>query len=78
MKKFLVFPDGGKFRLVDISYEEFLLMDVWQGSSDTAYSRYMQKRGMHALDEFSDLADAKVIIEWKGIDVVPMDIFENL
>lgn len=40
MRKFMRLADGETVELSPISYQEFMALDLWHGSSDTAYEAF--------------------------------------
>jgi hypothetical protein len=63
MKKFLVFNDGHKYELSPISYDEFMFMDNWRGTSDTAFDKFLKMFNWRELEDFNEDALKEARIE---------------
>jgi hypothetical protein len=63
MKKFLVFNDGQRFELSPITYDEFIFMDKWKGTSDTAFDKLLKLFNWRELEDFNEDALKEAYIE---------------
>lgn len=54
--KYIVFKDGSKHRLVDVTYDNFVEYHDWSGVSDSEYAKYKLERNMYEIDDFNEWA----------------------
>jgi len=70
MRKFLCFKDGSEVELPPISYHEFLAIDLWVGSSDSEYSKWLSHNGYEEAEDYKDevLNEASIRISFNNIE----------
>jgi hypothetical protein len=74
--KYLVYPDGSKFLLAPMTFEEFNMWGHWTGSDDIAYAQFLYAIGASDLDSFTrdkDFSRAKIVIVHNGVEL-PSDM----
>lgn len=64
MRKYIVWEDGHKRELTPLSFKEFMVLDLWTGGSDLAWSAWLHKNNFHEADSFNDeaLDEGKFVI----------------
>lgn len=73
MKKTLVFKDGERAELSPLTYDEFVLRNIWLGGSDTAFDSWKRKNGYVEISDYREEA-----LEGATIELSPeAPIFDN-
>jgi hypothetical protein len=68
MRKFLAWADTDHlFEIAPLSHQEFILLGLWSGSSDSAYNQWCYKNNLHQPDSFrsSMLVSARLELSFK-------------
>jgi hypothetical protein len=65
MRKFLVAPDGTKYELPPITFEEFEVLDLWQSDQGQTWDQWLRLNNFHEADSFDIefLIEAILVIE---------------